>query len=139
MEQNLTSSGKETAWCPSATSTHQKLPQLGHLCSVGCCRACTSSRLLRSPALVWVEGAHLPPCSPWSGGAGRESATFFLNAEVFRQLGLWQTILMKSSCLLPINRILYAAFYPNRVKSEDKNFIYIYINKKTYSLKSKLY
>lgn len=36
--------------------------------------------------------------------------------------------LMKSSCLVPANRILYTAFCPNRVKSEDRNF-FVYTEK----------
>lgn len=38
-------------------------------------------------------------------------------------------IVMKSSCLMPVNRILYVAFCPNRVKSEDRIFLYMYRNR----------
>lgn len=113
-------------------------PALGHSCSAGRCGARTNFK----PQFGWKGFArrHPRPSSVFSEEQrGRESRPHSLNAEVFRQLGLWQMILMKSSCLVPVNRLLYAAFCPNRVKSEDRNFFYIHIYKNTCSLKSKLY
>lgn len=82
-------------------------------------------KALRSLALIWMEMAPLLPPLPWQpaghGAEGLRHSIFKCRSNL--QPGFWQMILMKSSCLMPVNRIVYAAFCPNGVKSEDGNFI----------------